>query len=176
MARVVLDLERYVPGLLTIIANKLSHGSSSVYRELFRVGATEWRILSMLAVEPDIRAQRICEVTGLDKALVSRVVQVLAERGLVSVKSDAKHRRRHVIRLTPDGQRMHDRVILVALEREKVLLSDLSPREIDTLVNLLQRLLKKVDAVNAYRPRDAAPLQEPRRKTRRKKRLPQAAE
>jgi hypothetical protein len=70
---------------------------------------------------------------------------------------------------------MHARVIAVALEREKVLLPDLSPREMDTLVNLLQRLLEKVDAMNAYRPRDAAPLQEPRQETRRKKRLPQAA-
>ena len=38
-----LDLERYVPALITFIANKLTHGSSSLYRKHFGVGVIEWR-------------------------------------------------------------------------------------------------------------------------------------
>lgn len=175
MSRTVLDLDRYVPALLVFISNKLSHGGSAVYRRLFGIGVTEWRILAMLAVEPNIPAHRICHVIGLDKGLVSRVVQTLADRGIVSVKPDVQDSRRHVIGLTPKGQRLHDQVIAVALEREKILLSDLTPREVDSLVRLLQRLHKKIDEVNAYDPAAKAD-KERRRKPRRKRRLPQAAE
>lgn len=171
----VLDLERYVPALLVFISNKLTHGGATLYRRLFGVGITEWRILAMLAVEPNIPAHRICQVIGFDKALVSRVVQVLAKRRLVSVKPDAHDSRRHVICLTPEGRRLHDRIIVVALEREKLLLSGVSPQELDVLVNLLGRLLGNVNVTNAYRPRDAS-AKPPAARTRRRKRLPQAAE
>jgi DNA-binding MarR family transcriptional regulator len=170
-----LDLEKYIPALLVFLSNKLTHGGATLYRRLFGVGISDWRILAMLAVEPDIPAHRICQVIGFDKALVSRVVQALARRGLVSVKPDANDSRRHVISLTREGRRLHDRIIVVAFEREKLLLSGLSPEEAELLASLLRRLLGNVDAVNAHRPR-AASAGSPARRARRRKRLPQAAE
>jgi DNA-binding MarR family transcriptional regulator len=171
----VLDLERYIPALLVFLSNKLTHGGATLYRRLFGVGISEWRILAMLAVEPNIPAHRICQVIGFDKALVSRVVQTLARRGLVSVKPDAKDSRRRVICLTAEGRRLHDRIIVIAFEREKLLLSGLSAEEAALLAGLLRRLLGNVDAANAYRPSHAA-AGSPARKARRRKRLPQAAE
>jgi hypothetical protein len=67
-ARVVLDLDRYVPALITFIANKLSRGATVVYQKRFGVNVTEWRILSLLAIEPEISAARICHVIGFDRA------------------------------------------------------------------------------------------------------------
>lgn len=75
--RTILDLERYVPALLTFVSNKLAKGASATYLRMFDVGVTEWRVISMLAVEPNITANRICQVIGFDKALVSRSLQFL---------------------------------------------------------------------------------------------------
>jgi len=86
-AEQVLDLDRYVPALITFIANKLSRSATVVYQKRFGVNVTEWRILSLLAIEPEISAARICHVIGFDKGPVSRTLAAMEKRGLVAIKS-----------------------------------------------------------------------------------------
>lgn len=143
----LLDLERYVPGLLTFMANKLSRTSSALYGRAFGVNVTEWRILSQLAIEPGIPAARICQVIGLDKGPVSRTLSSMEEAGLVSGLSDRVDARRRLMRLTRAGRSVHDQVLAVALEREERLLSCLSADERDTLIALLNRLHANLGAV-----------------------------
>ncbi|WP_347658690.1 MarR family winged helix-turn-helix transcriptional regulator [Comamonas thiooxydans] len=147
-----LDLERYAPALLAFIANKLSSGASQVYRENFDVGIVEWRVLSMLAVENHIPAQRICQVVGLDKRAVSKSVQVLQNAGYVQSQVDAVDARRYTLSLTAEGQHLHDQIFDVAKERERRLLQTLTHEEVELLIDMLNRLHKQVDHVNAYRP------------------------
>lgn len=136
----VLDLERYVPALLTFVANKLSRSATATYQKHFGINVTTWRILSLLAIEPDIPARRICQVIGFDKGPVSRALAAMSSRALVAVRPDPGNRRSHIITLTPHGRAMHDRIIIVALERERRLLDCLDPGEQDLLIRLLVRL------------------------------------
>ena len=145
----VLDLDRYVPALITFIANKLSRSATVLYQKRFGVNVTEWRILALLAIEPAISAARICHVIGYDKGPVSRTLAVMEERGLVTIRTDKNDGRTHAISLTPKGQSTHDRVIALALERERRLLSCLSKDERDVLINLLVRIHGNLDAVTA---------------------------
>ena len=80
-AEQVLDLDRYVPALITFIANKLSRSATVVYQKRFGVNVTEWRILSLLAIEPEISAARICHVIGFDKGPVSRTLAGMESAG-----------------------------------------------------------------------------------------------
>ena len=41
-----LDLDRYVPGLLLWLSNKMSSSASSLYRARFDLGVADWRVLS----------------------------------------------------------------------------------------------------------------------------------
>jgi DNA-binding MarR family transcriptional regulator len=149
-----LNLARYVPGLLTFLANKLATGASQCYRKHFGIGVVEWRMLSMLAVENDITANRICQVIGLDKSAVSRSLQALEASGYVGSRVDPRDARRNTVSLTAAGRALHDRVLRVALERERRLLSGLSAEEVDTLIELLSRLHGQVSHVNEYEPQD----------------------
>ena len=47
----VLDLDRYVPALFTLIASNLSGGASSAYLSLYAIGIETWRVMVMLAIE-----------------------------------------------------------------------------------------------------------------------------
>ncbi|KFX71724.1 MarR family transcriptional regulator [Pseudomonas taeanensis MS-3] len=147
-----LNLVRYVPGLLTFLSNKLAAGASQCYRKHFGIGVVEWRMLSMLSVENDITANRICQVIGLDKSAVSRSLQALEAARHVTSKADSRDARRNTVSLTPSGRALHDRVLKVALERERRLLSGLSPEEVDTLIKLLGRMHAQVAHVNEYDP------------------------
>jgi DNA-binding MarR family transcriptional regulator len=156
----VLDLDRYVPGLLTFLANKLSRGASALYRRHFDVGINDWRVMSMLALEPGVAANRICQVIGLDKSVVSRSLAGLEAHGLVAARDDGQPRRRRMA-LTEAGLKLHDELIAVALERERRLLECLTSAECETLIALLDRLHRRLPAVNE-------PMALPPRRTRKR--------
>jgi DNA-binding MarR family transcriptional regulator len=137
---ITLDLDRYVPAIITFIANKLSNSATAFYQRNFGVNVTEWRIMSLLAIEPGIPASRICSVIGFDKGPVSRTLALMKKRGLIAIRSDPKDGRSHSISLTAKGRATHDKVIVAALERERQLLSCLDKDEREMLISLLRRL------------------------------------
>ncbi len=151
-----LDLKVYVPALVTFLANKLSSGASNCYRKHFNIGVVEWRILALLRVERSITANRICQVIGLDKAAVSRALKSLHKRELVLFAKDKQDGRSTIISLTAHGEERHDQVLTVALKREDLLLSGLTPDEKTSLIHLLQKLNARVEVVNAYVPEDSS--------------------
>lgn len=144
-----LDLERYVPAFITFIGNKLSRSATVFYQKQFGVNVTEWRIISLLAIEPGIPASRICHVIGFDKGPVSRTLTLMQERGLIVIKTDPRDGRTHSISLTPKGKATHDAVLVAALERERRLLSCLEDKEREVLIDLLRRIHSNLGAVSA---------------------------
>ena len=143
----VIDLDRYVPAYLTWIANKLSRGASQHYLAAFDVGIEVWRCLVLLAIEGSITAQQISRVIGMDKASVSRCFKSMQARGLITLSLDSADGRARLASLTPKGRDLHDRIMSIALERERVFLSVLSPTEQNTLIKLLKRLHENLPAV-----------------------------
>ena len=143
----LLDMERYVPAFVTFIANKLSNSATAVYQRNFGINVTEWRIMTQLALEPGIPASRICHVIGFNKGPVSRTLAVMQRRGLVTIRTDPRDGRTHSISLTAKGRGIHDKVIVVALEREKRLLACLKADEREVLIDLLRRLHNNLGAV-----------------------------
>lgn len=148
----VLDLDHFVPFFVGVIANKLVNGGSILFRRHFGVGFTEWRILAMLAVEPGIAANRICQIVGMDKAAASRGLSGLRRRGLVRAVRNTTGRRTRGYVLTERGRALHDRLLNVELERERKLLARLKPREVPILLDMLRRMLAQIPAVDAYEP------------------------
>jgi DNA-binding MarR family transcriptional regulator len=142
-----LDLDRYVPAFVTFIANKLSNSATTFYQRKFGVNVTEWRIMSLLAIEPGIPASRICHVIGFDKGPVSRQLALLQKRGLVAIRTAPDDGRSHSITLTAKGRAAHDKVIVAALERERKLLSCLDKDEREILIDLLRRIHENLGAV-----------------------------
>lgn len=147
-----LDLERYVPALVTSLSNKLSAGASNCYRKHFDIGVIEWRVLAMLKVESNISANRICQVIGLDKAAVSRALKQLQVSGHVSFIKDQQDGRSSFVQLTQQGINLHDKIYAVALEREKLLLAGVSQEDLDVLIKVLLQLNKNIKQVNAFEP------------------------
>jgi DNA-binding MarR family transcriptional regulator len=143
----VVDLDRYVPAYLTWIANKLSRGASAHYLAAFDTGIETWRCLVLLAIEGAISAQQVSRVMGMDKASVSRCFKTMQAKGLITMDLDAADGRLRIARLTAEGRALHDRIMGVALERERAFLSVLSASDQETLIALLRRLHENLPAV-----------------------------
>ena len=147
-----LDLETHIAYLLISLANKITSSASSTYMRHFGIGVTEWRILAMLAIESGITANRINQVTGVDKAVLSRAVKTLVAARHVAPVSDAGDGRRSLLSLTASGRALHNRVVVASLARDARLVMGLSAEERRTLVQLLKRLSANVPFMNAYDP------------------------
>ena len=46
-----LNLDRYVPGLLLWLSNKMASSASSLYRTHFDLGVADWRVLGLRKIE-----------------------------------------------------------------------------------------------------------------------------
>ncbi|RYL22776.1 MULTISPECIES: MarR family winged helix-turn-helix transcriptional regulator [Acinetobacter] len=135
-----LELDRYIPALITFFSNKMSLGSSQIYAQLFQINIIEWRILSMLAVEPNISARRISQVIGLDKSAVSRAIAKLKTQEYIDIKEDKRDARATKICLTAQGVRLHDEIFKVAIDREKVIFDVLSTEDKEHLIRIMTQL------------------------------------
>ncbi|MDO8769266.1 MAG: MarR family transcriptional regulator [Burkholderiaceae bacterium] len=145
----MLDLNKYVPGLFTLIASKLSGGASTAYLSLYAVGIETWRVMVMLAIEERITAQRMVQLLDADKGAVSRTFKAMHAQGLLHFEPDEKDGRvRHAI-FTQAGRELHDRILRLALLREVNALSVLSDSEVATLRDLLRRVYINLPQVEA---------------------------
>ena len=147
--RFVITGARCVPGMLNRLSNKLSASASALYLERFGMGVLEWRVMVAIAAEPGVSGHRISQIFGLDKATVSRGISRLDHAGYLEWSGSGRQR---CPALSPSGWRLYDRIVPIALERERQLLQGLSAEEHDLLIDLLHRLLANLPRVNAYVP------------------------
>jgi len=153
--RPVVDVTTYIPYFLSSVNNSLSRGASQFYLEHFGIGIVEWRVVSMLAIEPRIPASRICEVVALDKGATSRALMRLHELGYLSFEAHEPDPRKKIWWLNENGDRLHDRILQVALERERQLIRDADPDDLEAFLRVMRIMRRNVDKISTASLQDA---------------------
>lgn len=138
--RLQIDFDNFLPFSLTAIANRIARSASRTYLRRFGVGINEWRTIANLRAWPGITANLICQRSGLDKAAVSRSLKLLEDAGMVCPSEESGDMRGRSMKLTEKGDELHDKLILVALERETRLLTGFTPLERAQLLSFVARL------------------------------------
>lgn len=156
-----IDLNDHIATRIAIFANRVSRAASRFYRERYGIGVVEWRVLMFVGRASETSANRICSETDLDKGAVSRSLGALARMGAVSVKADGADSRRHNVALTAKGRILHDRIVPVAWERQRDLLLDLSPAEVETLKDIIGRMQARVGEGDALPAKPSKPKRPP---------------
>ena len=135
-----LALAAFLPYRLSILANTVSNAIAREYQGRFGLTIPEWRVMAVLGrFGPDV-ATGICERTAMDKVTVSRAMNRLIDGGLVNRSADDSDRRRAIARLTRKGRSVHDKIVPVALEHERRIVSTLTTAEMAELDRLLAKL------------------------------------
>lgn len=136
----VLDLEHFLPYRLSVLSNRVSGAIARMYSDRFGLSVTEWRVIAVLGRYPGLSANEVAQRTAMDKVAVSRAVARLLDSGRLERDTHGDDRRRSVLRLSREGQRVFDEVAPMALAFEQRLLQGMSAEERALLFGLLDRL------------------------------------
>jgi len=79
---------------------------------------TQYSVLALVHVRGPIGLTELTELEGLNPTMLSRIVKILDERGLIQRMPDPGDLRAARVAATPAGERVHDRV---RAQRTKVL-------------------------------------------------------
>ena len=99
-----LQLDRFLPYRAARLATTLSRGLAAQYEARYQISVAEWRVLVHLTQESEISVRDIFTRVDMDRARVTRAVQRLEARDLVSKLVNESDRRLVRLALTPSGR------------------------------------------------------------------------
>ncbi|MGW9403383.1 MarR family winged helix-turn-helix transcriptional regulator [Arthrobacter sp. NPDC055585] len=134
-----IDPENFTPRLISLLSNALVWRESQELRRHFNLGTNDWRVISALALRPGASSSEISDFLGLNKAVVSKSVNILLRRDLVLLTDGPRGSR--PIYLTRAGAEMHDEMLPISMRGQEIILANLSDAEINGLNELLRRML-----------------------------------
>lgn len=140
-----LNLAEFFPHRLSVTQLQVSKALAQLYAQRFDLSRAEWRLMAVLGADQPLAANDICARSSLDKVQVSRGIQSMLARGLVSRRQDEMDRRRTLVRLTSQGERIYRRIVPLVLERETELMSIFTDEERRVLDDYLARLKERAE-------------------------------
>jgi DNA-binding MarR family transcriptional regulator len=139
-ARPLLELERFLPYRLNVVAEGVSRALSRLYAERYGIGVPEWRVIATLGQYDRMTAKDVGRHSRMHKTKVSRAVAALEEKGLASREPNEEDMREAFLRLTGRGRRVYEDLAPRALAFERQLDAALGPCEREHLDSLLRKL------------------------------------
>jgi len=125
---------------VAILAQTIGKAVNEELERDFGVGVTENRILSIVAQNQSSSIRQITDLTKTDKGWVSRSVNNLLTKGLLTKFQDENDARRVQLTLTDAGQRLQKKLFAESIRRHRFLLETFSAGEQAMLIELLKRL------------------------------------
>ena len=145
-SRATLDLDRFLPYLVNVLASRLSRELASVYEKGFGISIPEWRVIAHLSQNRNVSVREIHERVDMDKAKVSRAAARLEGAGIIEKKVNGADWRLVELQLTKKGRKMFAEIEPLALAYEQDQLSRLSRKEQASLRAIVDKLLEETIA------------------------------
>ncbi|QFI68881.1 MarR family winged helix-turn-helix transcriptional regulator [Sinorhizobium alkalisoli] len=136
------DLERFLPYMLNQAAEATSRSFQAVYRNLYGMTRTQWRVMANLGKFGAMTAKDICVISHVEKTKVSRAVSALESEGFLLRTPSEDDRRAEILSLTEKGQTAFRDLGHRANEYDEKLRAELGDRVSSELIRSLQFLMK----------------------------------
>jgi len=119
------DLNTFLPYRLSAAASRVSRGFADRYRDEFAISIPEWRVLAHLHHSGDVSVRDIEARVDMEKSKVSRAASRLEASGYITKAVNSSDRRLLLLRLTPEGVSLVERLIPVAIQFQEEMLAQL---------------------------------------------------
>jgi len=100
----------------------------------------QFLVMRLVSFNEGQSQQALCGALNIPASRMVAVVDELERRGLLERRADPTDRRRRPLYLTPDGRRLLEQAVQLAMAHEQRVSAPLRPDEREQLLALLQRL------------------------------------
>lgn len=124
------------------LARRLQQAHSLLWGAMVSEETTspQFAVLNALEEKPDIDQRTLSEHVHLDRSTIADLVARLVRRDLVARVRDPLDGRRNVLKLTPEGRRVHKRLVTRTARMNRVFLAPLEEDEQEQLMRLIARV------------------------------------
>ena len=147
MAAPPIELERFLPYRLSVLANLTSSTIAVAYEQQFDLSIPEWRVIAVLSRYPGLSARDVAQKSRMDAVAVSRAVKRLLRAGRLQRTVDAADRRRSVQRVSRSGAAVYRQVAPLALRFEQDLLASFTAADRALLDRVIGRLQARAEVL-----------------------------
>lgn len=136
-------LDSHLGYWLRVVSNHVSQAFSA---KLEREGVTvaEWVVLRALFAHDGVKPSELAATLGLTRGAISKLVDRLVAKNLVSVRGDAHDRRAQVITLRAPGRRLVPTLAALADRNDAEAFGHLTPDERTSLLATFSGIVKRL--------------------------------
>jgi DNA-binding MarR family transcriptional regulator len=142
-----IELERFLPYRLSVLANLTSSTIAVAYEQQFDLSIPEWRVIAVLSRYPGLSARDVAQKSRMDAVAVSRAVKRLLRAGRLQRTVDAADRRRSVLQVSRSGAAVYRQVAPLALRFEQDLLASFTAADRALLDRVIGRLQARAEVL-----------------------------
>lgn len=108
----------------------------------FKITVDQWLVIKVLMENPGISQQNIAEKAFKDNASITRIIELLVKSKYLDRKVNPKDRRTSILKVTPSGEEIINKVQGLVLENRKVAQAGITFEELENLNATLKKIIK----------------------------------
>ncbi|GAA3653865.1 MarR family winged helix-turn-helix transcriptional regulator [Microbacterium marinilacus] len=148
----ILEPDSFTPRLVALLSNALVWRESHELRRRFGLGTNDWRVISALATRPGTTSTDVSDFLGVNKAVISKSVNTLRDRGLILLSDGPRGSR--PMYLSAAGAEMHHAMRPISMRGQEIILDGMPADEVRLLNAQLQDMLTRIRAHTDGAPED----------------------
>ncbi|MDA3946645.1 MAG: MarR family transcriptional regulator [Helicobacteraceae bacterium] len=129
---------------LNNVSNKI-HAMFAKKTEPYGIAPEQFAAMKMISEDGEVTQSKIATMLAKAKPTVSRTVDALEKKGLITRDEDDTDRRVKYIRLTEEGQKVLNAVIPMAKSFNETIYSQFTTQEIETFFHVLETINDTVE-------------------------------
>ena len=134
------ELERSIGFKINQTANKINNKYTQMLQP-FNIAPEQRAVLEIIKYESDVNQTKIATILGKDKTTICRALNALETKNFI--KKTQKDKRTNLIEITQEGENILDKCSVCVKDFRRNLGAKLNDEEINTLINLLEKVAKK---------------------------------
>lgn len=111
----------------------------------YNLSPQQWRVIRVLVEEPELDATDLAQRCALLLPSLSRILQNLEKRGLITRRASSDDQRRSLISITPGGRALFTTLSPINEARYAFITDRFGYGKLELLYELLDELVEKID-------------------------------
>ena len=135
--------------VFSILTGKISTAINRTFLRAFaaegiEITTEQWSVLACLWTKDKVTQQELCDLTSKDKPSMTRLIDKLELRNLVTRVADHNDRRTNLIHLTDAGNALKQKATEIVQEVATRTLNHISEEELNTIRTVLKKIMNNL--------------------------------